>query len=209
MEEQELEQRKALCFAGKRLAACQLSLGAAGNLSVCVDDNHYICTPTGSSMDNLDLETLSLVDGNCNLVSGKKATKEVKFHLAIYKANPKIKAIVHLHSTYATAYACLQGLDPSNAVKAITPYPIMRLGPVHVVPYYKPGSDAIAKYLSTIAMNTNAFLLSNHGLVVGGKNMEDAVNNAFELEETCKLYFITLNAKPRYLTNEEIQELKN
>ena len=121
--------------------------------------------------------------------------------------NPEIKAIIHLHSTYATAYACLDGLDPHDAIKPITPYVVMRLGKVQVTPYRKPGSPLIAEDLAKVAAGNKAFLLSNHGMVVGGKTLEDALNNAQELEETCKLYFITRGAPVRHLTADEIAEL--
>ena len=141
------------------------------------------------------------------MLSGKKPTKEVPFHIALYKVNPSVKAIIHLHSSYSTAYACLDGLDPMNAIKPMTPYLVMRLGKVIVTPYRKPGSALIADDISKVGAGNKAFLLANHGMVVGGKDMNDALNNAQELEESCKLYFLTKGSNIRYLTDADIKEL--
>ena len=141
------------------------------------------------------------------MLSGKKPTKEVPFHIALYKVNPSVKAIIHLHSSYSTAYACLDGLDPMNAIKPMTPYLVMRLGKVIMTPYRKPGSTLIADDISKVGAGNKAFLLANHGMVVGGKDMNDALNNAQELEESCKLYFLTKGSNIRYLTDADIKEL--
>lgn len=77
-----------------------------------------------------------------------------------------------------------------------------------MLPYHKPGSTEIANDLFSCGSNHKAFLLANHGMVVGGKNAIDALNNAQELEESCHLFFTTKNTDLRYLTEEEIFELR-
>ncbi len=203
----EASAREHMCSIGKALLAQGLVAGAAGNMSCLLPDGTFLVTPTGSSLGSLDATNLSKVSADNELLSGAKPTKESRFHIAVMQNNPEIKAIIHLHSTYATAYACLDGLDPHDAIKPITPYVVMRLGKVQVTPYRKPGSPLIAEDLAKVAAGNKAFLLSNHGMVVGGKTLEDALNNAQELEETCKLYFITRGAPVRHLTAEEIAEL--
>ena len=182
--------------------------GGAGNLSIKLPNGHFLATPTGSSFGRLVAEELSVVDIDGNHISGKKPSKEAEFHLAIYRNNPVCNAIVHLHSTYLTALSCLEGLDRNNAIKAFTPYFVMRIGELPVIPYLRPGDPQIAEELAKRAGDYRAFLLANHGPVVTGTDFVDAVDNAEELEETAKLAFLLKGNDIRYLTDEEVMDLK-
>ncbi|MDH5912592.1 aldolase [Vibrio splendidus] len=182
--------------------------GGAGNLSIKLPNGHFLTTPTGSSFGRLVAEELSVVDIYGNHISGKKPSKEAAFHLAIYRNNPVCNAIVHLHSTYLTALSCLEGLDRNNAIKAFTPYFVMRIGELPVIPYLRPGDPQIAEELAKRAGDYRAFLLANHGPVVTGTDFVDAVDNAEELEETAKLAFLLKGNDIRYLTDEEVTDLK-
>lgn len=194
---------------GAVLYARGLASGSAGNMSVLAPDGSIIVTPTGTCLGRLDPDHLSKVDMHGNLIDGPKPTKEAAFHAAILRNNPSIKAIVHLHSTYSTALACLKDLDPEDAIKPFTPYIVMKLGKIQVVPYYKPGSPKLAEELAARAAGHKGWLLANHGCVVGGKDLNNAVCNAEELEATAKLYFVLnpMKDRIRYLTDGEIAEL--
>ncbi|WP_386691726.1 MULTISPECIES: 3-oxo-tetronate 4-phosphate decarboxylase [unclassified Lonepinella] len=205
----ELEQKQQLVELAKSFYQRGYSVGGAGNLSVRLDENRILVTPTGSSLGRLDTERLSVVDMQGNWISGDKPSKEYVFHLALYQQNPKCNAIVHLHSTYLTALSCLDGLDQYNAIKAFTPYYVMRVGKLQVIPYYRPGSPEIARELSERALTGKAFLLANHGIVVTGSDLLDAADNADELEETAKLQFILQGQNIRYLTDDEVKDLEN
>lgn len=185
------------------------SVGGAGNISVRLGENRFLVTPTGSSLGRLKADELSVIDGEGNVLSGKKPSKEYFFHLALYQKKPECNAIVHLHSTYLTALSCKADLDYSNAMKAFTPYYVMRVGQLPVIPYYRPGAAEIGRDLAAKADQGKAFLLANHGVVVCGKDLQDAVDNTEELEETAKLLFILQGQNVRYLTDEEVNELKN
>ncbi|XAW87784.1 aldolase [Vibrio sp. CDRSL-10 TSBA] len=182
--------------------------GGAGNLSLKLPDGNFLATPTGSSFGRLVAEELSVVDIEGNLISGKRASKEVAFHLAIYRNNPNCNAIVHLHSTYLTALSCLDNLDSDNAIRPFTPYYVMRIGQLPVIPYLRPGEPRIAEELAKRAADYRAFLLANHGPVVTGSDLEDAVDNAEELEETARLMFLLDKHPIRYLTDAEVEDLK-
>ncbi|WP_273860082.1 3-oxo-tetronate 4-phosphate decarboxylase [Photobacterium sp. GSS17] len=182
--------------------------GGAGNLSLKLPDGHFLATPTGSSFGRLDAERLSVVDIDGQHLSGDKPSKEVAFHLAIYRNNPACNAIVHLHSTYLTALSCLEGLDPDNAIRPFTPYYVMRVGQLPVIPYLRPGDPQIATELANRAADYRAFLLANHGPVVTGTDLCDAVDNAEELEETAKLALMLDGKAIRYLTDGEVTDLK-
>lgn len=185
------------------------TVGGAGNLSVRLNENRILVTPTGSSLGRLKAERLSVLDMDGHVLEGDKPSKESVFHLAMYRKNPECRAIVHLHSTYLTALSCLENLDPQNAMKAFTPYYVMRVGGLPVIPYYRPGSPRIAEELEARALSGKAFLLANHGVVVTGEDLLDAADNAEELEETAKLFFLLQGKQIRYLTDDEVNELKN
>lgn len=205
----ELEQKQQMVALARSLFERGYTVGGAGNLSVRLDENRILVTPTGSSLGRLEADRLSVLDMQGNVLSGDKPSKESIFHLAMYQKNPDCQAIVHLHSTYLTALSCLENLDTENAMRAFTPYYVMRIGKLPVIPYYRPGDINIARELGERALDGKAFLLANHGVVVTGENLVDAVDNTEELEETAKLHFILQGQKVRYLTDDEVNDLKN
>ncbi len=183
--------------------------GSAGNLSLLLADGHLLATPTGSCLGELQAERLSKVTLQGEWISGDKPSKEVAFHRALYLNNPACKAVVHLHSHYLTALSCLNDLDRQNCIRPFTPYVVMRVGDVPVVPYYKPGDQRLADDLAQLAPHYRAFLLANHGPVVVGKSLREAANNTEELEETARLMFTLGDRAIRYLTADEVAELRN
>ncbi|HHW7522771.1 3-oxo-tetronate 4-phosphate decarboxylase [Mannheimia pernigra] len=205
----EQEQKIEMVNLARSLFERGYTVGGAGNLSVRLDENRILVTPTGSSLGRLQADRLSVLDMEGNVLEGDKPSKESIFHLAMYQKNPACQAIVHLHSTYLTALSCLENLDTDNAMRAFTPYYVMRVGKLPVIPYYRPGDINIARELGERALDGKAFLLANHGVVVTGSDLRDAVDNTEELEETAKLYFILQGQKVRYLTDDEVNDLKN
>lgn len=199
--------REEICLWGRSLFERGLTPGSSGNLSARVADG-FLVTPTGSCLGFLDPARLSRLDGEGRHVSGDAPTKEVPLHLAFYAARPEAGGVVHLHSTYATALSCLADVDPENALPPITPYAIMQLGPVPVLPYAPPGSGEIAEPISLAAKSASAVLLANHGPVVSARTFRAAVMAAEELEETAKLVLVTRGLKVRHLTDEAIAALR-
>lgn len=190
----------------KSLFARGYSFGTAGNLSVRVGDAIY-ATPTGSSFGTLATDTLAVCDLSGHSQGTVKPTKELPFHLAAYRARPTARAVVHLHSTYATAVACLQNLDLANALPALTAYFAMRVPSLPVVRYLPPGDPGLADDVERFARVTPAMLMRNHGSIAIGESLQEAAALAEEVEETSRLYFILGNrAEP--LTQEAIAELR-
>lgn len=183
------------------------SSGGAGNISLKLPDGNVLATPTNSSFGDLDAEELSKVTMQGELLSGQKASKEVLMHLAMYRQRPQCGGIVHLHSPWLTALSCMPGLNYENALPPITPYYVMRVGKLPVVPYIRPGSPLIADEVEKLAINHNSILLANHGPIISGKNIREAVFNAEELEETAKLYFMLKPFGMNTLTAENVNEL--
>ena len=183
------------------------SVGSAGNISVRLD-NAYLITPTNSSLGRLDPARLSLLDAEFRHAGGDKPSKEVFMHRAFYRASADVGAVVHLHSTQATAVACLPDVDRDNPIPPLTPYFVMRVGRrMPIVEYYRPGDPAMEQAIHAAALGARAVLLANHGPVVSGRTLTDAVYAAEELEEAAKLYLMLRHAAPRLLTPPQVEEL--
>jgi ribulose-5-phosphate 4-epimerase/fuculose-1-phosphate aldolase len=165
-------------------------------------------SPTNVSLGRLDPNRLSTLDPSGCHVDGPAPTKEAWLHLAMYAARPSDAAVVHLHSTYATALSCLTDRPADDMLPAITPYVVMRVGRVARVPYARPGDQAAAETISALAIAHRALLLANHGPVVSGLSLDAAVAAAEELEETAKLFFVLGDRPYRRLDADEIDELR-
>lgn len=182
------------------------SVGSSGNISAKLADGLLI-TPTNSCLGFLEAGRISKLDPAGNHVSGDKPSKEVFLHRAFYETRPQAGAVVHLHSTYATALSCLADLDPADTIAPITPYVVMRVGQVPLVPYARPGDPAMGDLVRALEGRHAAVLLANHGPVVSGSDLASAVYAAEELEETAKLLVILRGQKTRRLTQEQVEEL--
>ncbi|PSJ59545.1 aldolase [Kumtagia ephedrae] len=192
---------------GKSLFERGFTAGSSGNISVRTDDG-YVATPTNSCLGFLDPGRLSILDGEGRHVAGDAPTKELPLHFAFYRNRPEARAVVHLHSTYATALSCLADVDPADAVPPITPYVVMRVGTVPVVAYTRPGSPEVAPLIDAVAPRHAAVLLENHGPVVSASSLDAAVYAIEELEETAKLVLLTRGMAVRLLDAEKIADLK-
>ena len=199
--------RDEIAVLAKSLFDRGLTFGATGNLSVRFDDG-WLMTPTGSSLGALDPARISKLDGKGILVSGDAATKESFLHTAIYERRPRAAAIVHLHSTHSVAVSCLHDINPQDVLPPLTAYYVMRVGALPLIPYFPPGDLDLARAVSEMASRHHAMLLANHGPVVAGKSLRDAVYATEELEETAKLYLALQNMRTRPLTDEQVAELR-
>lgn len=196
-----------LCELAASLFARGFSVGSAGNISAKLSDG-YLMTPTNSSLGRLHPDRLSKLDTDFRHVGGDKPSKEVFMHRAFYQARNEAGAVVHLHSTQATAVACLPDVDQANPIPPLTPYFVMRVGRrMPVVPYYRPGDPAMEPAIHAAAKDARAVLLANHGPVISGKTLTDAVYAAEELEEAAKLFLMLRIASPRLLTAEQVDDL--
>jgi ribulose-5-phosphate 4-epimerase/fuculose-1-phosphate aldolase len=192
---------------GRRLYARGLSPGTSGNLSVRTDDG-FLLTPTNSSLGSLDADRLSVLDAGGNHVSGDAPTKEAWLHLAMYAERPEARAIVHLHSTYSVAVACLDGVDEDDVLPPLTPYYVMRVGRLPLVPYGRPGDASLSDAVRERARLSAALLLANHGPIVAAPTLAAAAAAAEEIEETAKLVVLTHGLKTRLLTQQPLDDLR-
>ena len=203
----ENSERDSICRLAKSLFDRGLTIGSTGNISVRLADG-WLMTPTGSSMGNLDPNEISKLDLKGKLISGKSPTKESFLHIAMYDERPDSGAVVHLHSAHSVAVSCLAGIDKKNVLPPITAYYVMKIGKLPLVPYFPPGDINLAKAVKEMASNHHAVLLANHGPVVAGKTLEDAVYAIEELEETARLFLLLRNMKTQYLNEKQVKTLE-
>ena len=204
----EQEAREALVEHGRSLFNRGYSCGTSGNLSVRLPDGGYIMSPTNVSLGRLTPDTISRLDAAGHHLGGAPPTKEAWLHMAMYAVRPHDHAVVHLHSTYASALSCRSDRPADDVLPALTPYVIMRVGRVARVPYSRPGETSAAGAIEQLATRHRAVLLANHGPVVAGRDLDTAVAAAEELEETSRLFF-ALEGRPHHvLTHEQIEELQ-
>ena len=203
----EAETRQLLVELAASLFARSFSVGSAGNISVRLEDG-FLITPTNSSLGRLEADRISRLDSEYKHIGGDKPSKEVFMHRAMYRARPDAGAVVHLHSTHATAVGCLPDVDPTNPIPPLTPYFVMRVGrSMPIVEYYRPGDAAMEPAIHEAALGARAVLLANHGPVVSGKTLTDAVYAAEELEEAAKLFLMLRGSAPRLLTPGQVDDL--
>ncbi|MBN9245519.1 MAG: aldolase [Mesorhizobium sp.] len=205
MDEQNL--RNEIVTFGAMLYERRLAHGAAGNLSVRLADGSILVTPTNSSLGALDAARISKVSPEGALLAGDPPSKEAFFHLAVYEVRPTAAAVVHLHSTHSVAVSCLCHQDTSDVLPPLTAYHVMRVGKLPLVPYFRPGDRRLAEAVREAARSHHAMLLANHGPVVAGKSLRDAVYACEELEQTAKLFFLIGDRPSSPLTCEAVAEI--
>lgn len=199
--------REEIVAIGRAFRQLGVAPGTSGNISAKLADG-WLLTPTNASLGELDPDEISKLDWHGNLLSGKAPTKESFLHRAFYEARPDIGGVIHLHATYSSAVSCLAGLDTDSCLPPITPYFVMRVGRLPLIPYYRPGDPALGTALRAYAADRSAVLLANHGPIVAGKNLEAARNAIEELEETAKLYLLLHGHETRSLDADQIEELR-
>lgn len=196
-----------LCEIAASFYARGYAFGSTGNLSVRLEDKVWI-TPTGVSLRRLKPEHLACIGLDGQSLNGNRPSKEFPFHLGAYRsAGERAGAIVHLHSTHCVALSCLRDLDPQRPLPAMTPYFLMRVAPLAMVPYFRPGSPELAEAVTAAAVDHDAILLRNHGCICLGKTLAEAVDRTEELEETARLYFLLRGERTSELTREQQDEI--
>lgn len=199
--------REDICFWAASIFARGLTSGASGNISVRTDDGGLLVTPTGASFGRLDPARLSRFDAAGRHVSGDPPTKEMPLHAAFYETRRSAGAVVHLHSTHAVALSMLPHVDPDNFIPPLTPYAIMRLGKVALLPVFVPGDPAMGDAVRGLAGRRSAVMLAHHGPVVAAKDLEAAVFAMEELEETARLALLLRGTGHRSLSPDEIARI--
>ena len=203
----EAKLREQICLLAKSIFDRGLTGGSTGNISARTDDGGLLVSPTGTSFGRLDPARLSRFDAGGKLVDGDAPTKEMPLHTAFYETRSKAGAVVHLHSCHSVALSMLPDVDPDNFLPPLTPYGIMKLGRVKLLPFFLPGDAAMGEAVRGLAGKRSAVMLANHGPVVAGKDVEAACNAVEELEDTARLVLMTRGMNPRLIDEAQIRSL--
>lgn len=133
--------------------------------------------------------------------------RKCPLHSAFYDTRSTAGAVVHLHSCHSVALSLMDDVDEDNFLPPLTPYGIMKLGRVKLLPFFMPGDPAMGAAVRGLAGKRAAVMLANHGPVVAGKDIEAACNAIEELEDTARLAIMTRGMNPRGLTAEQVTNL--
>jgi L-fuculose-phosphate aldolase len=183
----EIKLKTQICEIGKRIYEKGFVAANDGNISVRIEEDTFLVTPTGVSKGFMTPEMLIKVDGDGNLIEGeRKPTSEIKMHLRIYKDRPDIKSVVHVHPPYATAFA-VAGVPLDQATM---PESIVILGTIPIAEYGTPSTDELAQAIKPYIHNHNGVLLENHGALTWGENLEQAYFLMESLEFCAKVNWI-------------------
>ncbi len=175
MNEQQLRQE--VVEYGIRLLSEDLVQGTWGNISVRLDDDHMLVTPSGRDYDTLKPEDIVCVTLSTLIYTGAlKPTSEKTLHQRVYLARPDVNAIVHTHSDDCSVLA---------AARVALPYDG---GVARMAKYALPGTDKLAKNTLLALGKSNACLMANHGAVCCGADLLEAYNRAAALEKAAGEY---------------------
>lgn len=199
--------RDQICALAKSMFDRGLTGGSTGNISARTPDGGLLVSPTGTSFGRLDPARLSRFDAQGSQIGGDRPTKEMPLHAAFYDTRSQAGAVVHLHSAHAVALSTMPEVDEENFLPPVTPYAIMLLGRVKLLPYFRPGDPAMGQAVRGLAGKRTAVMLANHGPVVTAKDVEAACNAIEELEATARLALLTRGMNPRLLTEAQIRDV--
>ena len=193
-------EREQVASAARHLAAAGLVAGTSGNVSARRDD-HVAITPTGGVLAELDAGQVTVVDLEGQLADGDLApSAELDLHLSVYRRYDT-GAVVHTHAPVATALSCV--LDELPCVH----YEMLLLGgTVRVAPYATFGTPELARSVVDALEGRTAALMSNHGAVTHGADVDAAVRATELLEWAANVYWrASLVGTPRVLSSEQRQ----
>lgn len=181
---------------GRRLLSEGLIAGHDGNISVRLSENEILVTPAGRSKGDLTPDELLLVDMRGQMLPnvaapGEKPTSELPMHLAVYQSNPEIRAVVHAHSPFATAFAVAGHTLQGSCLPEVTEC----LGEVPLLPFAKPGTQELGSAVGEAARQRRAALLAAHGSVAWGSDLRQAYYRLEELELACKIEWLATYIK--------------
>ena len=204
--------REEICRVGASLFARRYVHATAGNISVRTDSG-FLITPTDACLGTLDPARLAELKADGVQIGGDRASKTLALHRQIYAADPEARCVIHTHSTHLVAL-CLAGVwSVDDVVPPITPYFVMKVGHVPLIPYHRPGDPAAGDEVARriVAMRDagtpiRAVMLDRLGPNVWHGSPALASTVLEELEETARLW---LMARPAPLAAEQIDELRS
>ncbi|MFO1330720.1 MAG: aldolase [Rubrivivax sp.] len=183
----------------------------AGNISVRLDDG-FLITPTDACLGVLQPERLARLDAQGQQTGGDRASKTLALHRRIYDADPDARCVIHTHSTHLVALTLTGVWSTDDIVPPITPYYVMKVGHVPLIPYHRPGDPAAAGLVAqriaaarARGVPIHAVMMDRLGPNVWHQSPAAAMATLEELEETARLWLMT---RPAPLPDTAIDELR-
>ncbi|CCH06579.1 aldolase [Achromobacter xylosoxidans] len=198
--------REEICTVGASLYQRGYTVGAAGNISARLDDG-WLITPTDACLGRLDPAELAKVDLAGNPVSGGKPSKTLALHQGIYQADPAARGVVHTHSTHLVALTLAGVWRQDEVLPPITPYQVMKVGRIPLIPYRRPGDPVAAAQVAALAAQVRGVLFERLGPVVWERSVSHASHALEELEETARLWLMS-EPRPAPLSETAVEELR-
>jgi 3-dehydro-4-phosphotetronate decarboxylase len=209
--------RDEICRIGRSLYDRGYVHASAGNISVRLGDEEgggWLITPTDACLGTLDPARLAHIDAAGVQLGGDRASKTLALHRAIYAAAPEARCVLHTHSTHLVALTLRGVWSTDDIVPPITPYFVMKVGHVPLVPYQRPGDPAVAAWVAQrIAAQAaagrpiRAVMLERLGPVAWHRSPAEASAVLEELEETAKLWLLC-QPRPHPLAEAQIDALR-
>jgi L-fuculose-phosphate aldolase len=181
-----------------------LNRGTSGNLSVRVAEKNWLVTPSGVPVNELTTESMVLMDFEGQALTKGSPSSEWRFHRDILLSRPEVNAVIHTHSTFATAMSCVHKDIPAfHYMIAVGGGDSIRCSP-----YALFGSQELSNYAITALENRKACLLGNHGMIAVGKDLNTALALSVEIESLCEQYMIALQlGTPAILNSSQMREV--
>ena len=205
--------REEICRVGRSLFERGLVHASAGNISVRLPDG-YLITPTDACLGFLESVKLARVNAVGEQTGGERASKTLALHRRIYAADPAAMCVIHTHSTHLVALTLAGVWSAADVVPPITPYYVMKVGHVPLIPYHRPGDpqagEAVARIIEaarTRGAPIRAVMLDRLGPTVWHATPAAAMATLEELEETARLWLMS-DPKPTPLSDAQIDELR-
>lgn len=198
--------REEIAKVGASLHARGYTTGTSGNISARLTDG-WLITPTDACLGRLDPARLSKVNAAGDWVSGDRPSKTLELHRGIYARDPAAHCVLHTHSTHLVALTLAGVYSPDSVLPPITPYQVMKIGRVPLIPYARPGAAEIAVQVAALALDVRGVLLERLGPVVWSSTVSNASYAVEELEETARLWLVS-TPRPTPLTTAQVEELE-
>lgn len=183
----ESEARELIVEVGRLMYERGYVVSSDGNVSIRLDEDRILATPTMTSKGRMTVDSLAVTDLDGNPLSDKRASSELAMHILIYKNRPEIRAVCHAHPPHGTAFA-VAGLAID---KPILSEVILTLGCVPLTDYGTPSTDELTDAMRPFVAHHNALLMANHGAVAYGRNLWEAFDRMETLEHTAKIAILS------------------
>jgi L-fuculose-phosphate aldolase len=199
------QHRREICTAGRWIHGRGFVASTDGNISVRLDSERILTSPTGISKGMMSPDDMVITDFQGRKLAGRREpSSELAMHLLIYTRRPDINAVCHAHPPIATAYAAA-GL-PLN--KALLSEIVLALGCIPVARYGTPGTPELADSLEPLVQNYDAILMANHGVVTSGADLLTAFFRMETVEHFAQVSLATeMIGKQVLLSDRDVEKL--